>query len=104
MFSADKDNGFLSVAPLMLFNDIFDAEHADRNGLAFLRSVSDDVDASPLDASFRSTRAHIEALELAYTLTRNNCISVITTPLLQAGIDLPHAPARLMPGYGRSIL
>ncbi len=104
VFSADKDKGFLYVAPLILYEDIFDAEHADRNGLVFLRSVSDDVDASPLEASFRTTRAHIEALDLTYTLTRNNCNSVITTLLLQAGIDLPHAPARFMPGYGRSIL
>jgi len=104
VFSADKDKGFLYVAPLILYEDIFDAEHADRNGLVFLRSVSDDVDASPLEASFRTTRAHIEALDLTYTLTRNNCNSVVTTLLLQAGIDLPHAPARFMPGYGRSIL
>ena len=72
--------------------------------VVFLRSVSDDVDAGRLEASFRATRAHIEALDLTYTLTRNNCNSVITTLLLQAGIDLPHAPARFMPGYGRSIL
>jgi len=45
-----------------------------------------------------------KSLDLTYTLTRNNCNSVITTLLLQAGIDLPHAPARFMPGYGRSIL
>jgi len=61
VFSADKDKGFLYVAPLILYEDVFDAEHADRNGLVFLRSVSDDVDASPLEASLRTTRAHIES-------------------------------------------
>jgi hypothetical protein len=35
----------------ILYEDIFDAAHADRNGLVFLRSVSDDVDAGPLEAS-----------------------------------------------------
>ncbi len=104
VFSAEKDKGFLSMAPLILYEDIFDADHADRNGLVFLRSVSDDVDAGPLEASFWGTRAHIEALDLTYTLTRKNCNSVITTLLLQVGIDLPHTPARFMPGYGRSIL
>jgi hypothetical protein len=58
VFSADKDKGFLYVAPLILYEDIFDAEHADRNGLVFLRFVSDDVDASPLEALFRTARAH----------------------------------------------
>ena len=82
VFSADKDKGFLYVAPLILYEDIFDAEHADRNGLVFLRSVGDDVDAGPLEVSFRATRAHIEALDLTYTPTRNNCNSVITTLLL----------------------
>ncbi len=104
VFSADKDKGFLYLASLILYEDIFDAEHADRNGLVFLRSVSDHEDASPLEASFRATRAQIEALDLTYTLTKNNCNSVITTLLLQAGIDLPPAPARFMPGYGRPIL
>jgi hypothetical protein len=75
----------------ILYEDIFDAAHADRNGLVFLRSVSDDVDAGPLEASFRATRADIEALDLTHSLTRNNCNSVITTLLLQVGIDLPNA-------------
>ncbi len=33
VFSADKDKGFLYVAPLILYADIFDADHPDRNGL-----------------------------------------------------------------------
>jgi hypothetical protein len=104
VFSADKDKGVLYFAPLVLYEDIFDDEHPDRLGLVLLRSVSDHVDASQLEASFRRTRARIEALDLTYTLITNNCNSVITTLLLQAGIDLPPAPLRFMPGYGQSII
>jgi hypothetical protein len=104
VFSGDKDRGLLYVAPLLLYEDIFDAEHPDRRGLVFLRTVSDDEDADRLQASFRRTRAQIEALNLMYSPTRNNCNSVITTLLLRAEIVLPPAPAWSMPGYGRSIL
>jgi hypothetical protein len=104
VFSADKDKGLLYAAPLLLYEDIFDAEHPDRRGLVFLGSVSDHEDAQHLEASFRRTRTQIEALDLIYTPTRNNCNSVITTLLLEAKIALPPAPAWSMPGYGRSIL
>jgi hypothetical protein len=104
VFSADKDRGLPYLAPLLLYEDIFDQQHPDRRGLAVLRSINDDVDVGQLETSFRATRSRIEALDLTYALTRNNCNSVITTLLLHAGFDLPPAPARFMPGYGRPLL
>jgi hypothetical protein len=60
-FQPRQGQGFLYVAPLILDEDIFDAEHADRNGLVFAGCVSDDMDASPLEASFRAPSPHRSA-------------------------------------------
>src|SRR5919199_5582759 len=87
VFSGDKDRGLLYRAPLLLYEDIFDQQHPDRRGLVVLRPISEDVDAGQLEAAFRDTRSRIEALDLTYALTRNNCNSVITTLLLHAGFD-----------------
>jgi hypothetical protein len=101
-FSGDHGRGLIST-PLLAYEASYLLEHADRHDVVVLHPAWTQIDAVVVLTSFRTTKARINALGLTYNPLNCNCNTVVTTLVLQAGLELPPPPALFLPGWGRSI-
>jgi hypothetical protein len=93
------------IAPLMTYEDVFQAGHVDFDFSVVTVSVVDNLQYHATRDTFRVVRAAIEAQGLRYDPMRTNCNAVVSTLVRSLGHALPPPPVRgWLPAYGRVIL
>jgi len=101
-FSGDRGQGM--PAPLQVYEARYTRSHPDFCNVVALQVIGVEVDANTMLASFRSSLKRIGERRLTYNLLTCNCNMVVTTLMMNAGLEVPPPPAVFLPGYGRSIL
>jgi hypothetical protein len=105
VIGGEKGQGPFWDAPLITYEDVFQAGHVDFDYSVVQVLIAGQVQYTAMRDRLRQARDAIEARGYRYDPFRANCNAVVTTLLSSLGYPLPRPPLRgWLPGYGRVIL